>query len=148
MWMRAVVRSVVATQQSNVGGLPLHLQNGQNTSGVQVPPLPFGLNEKRYSRADGGRQMMPVDQPGHKAEAVPKEAWFFDPAKGDYHEAIRPCAPLINRDGAIVDEATWAEQSAAESKQYWNGALSSSASGILPECRRGATLEESLPSDE
>ena len=79
----------------------------------------------------------------------PKELWFYDPHKDDYHKACRPDLPLRNDDGeAVDDEATWTAQKAAESKGYWRRPLSSSASGIFPRYRGGGTLAESLPSDE
>ena len=54
LWMREVVRAVVATQHSAVTELPTYLQGGSNEAEVAVPPLPFGPTEKRYYAADGG----------------------------------------------------------------------------------------------
>ena len=136
LWQRQLVQAVVATQQSAVELLPLQLQGGENRCGVQVPPLPFGPNEKRYSRADGGAEMATAEQLGVEGEMEPKELWFYDPQKDDYHKACRPDLPLRNDAGeAVDDEATWAEQKAAESKGYWRRPLSSSACGVFPRYR-------------
>ncbi|CAK0911448.1 unnamed protein product, partial [Prorocentrum cordatum] len=149
LWMRQVVQAVVATQQSAVELLPLQLQGGENKCGVAVPPLPFGPNEKRYFRADGGAEMATAEQLGAEGETGPQELWFYEPKVDDYHRAIRPDLPLRNNDGEAVDgDAAWTEQRAAENKGYWRRPLSSSASGIFPKCRGGGTLAESPPSDE
>ncbi|CAK0817607.1 unnamed protein product, partial [Prorocentrum cordatum] len=149
LWMRQVVQAVVATQQSAVELLPLQLQGGENKCGVAVPPLPFGPNEKRYFRADGGAEMATAEQLGVEGETEPQELWFYEPRVDDYHRAIRPDLPLRNNDGEAVDgDAAWTEQRAADNKGYWRRPLSSSASGIFPRYRGGGTLAESLPSDE
>ncbi|CAK0895070.1 unnamed protein product, partial [Prorocentrum cordatum] len=149
LWMRQVVQAVVATQQSAVELLPLQLQGGENKCGVAVPPLPFGPNEKRYFRADGGAEMATAEQLGAEGETEPQELWFYVPKVDDYHRAIRPDLPLRNNKGETVDgDAAWTEQRAAESKGYWRQPLSSSASGIFPRYRGGGTLAESLPSEE
>ncbi|CAK0792583.1 unnamed protein product, partial [Prorocentrum cordatum] len=149
LWMRQVLQAVVATQQSAVELLPLQLQGGENKCGVAVPPLPFGPNEKRYFRADGGAEMATAEQLGVEGETEPQELWFYEPKVDDYHRAIRPDLPLRNNDGEAVDgDAAWTEQRAAENKGYWRRPLSSSASGIFPRYRGGGTLAESLPSDE
>ncbi|CAK0795192.1 unnamed protein product, partial [Prorocentrum cordatum] len=149
LWMRQVVQAVVAAQQSAVGLLPLQLQGGENECGVVVPPLPFGPNEKRYFRADGGAEMATAEQLGVEGETEPQGLWLHDPKVDDYHRAIRPGLPLRNNDGEAVDgDAAWTEQRAAENKGYWRRPLSSSASGIFPRYRGGGTLAESPPSDE
>ncbi|CAK0847613.1 unnamed protein product, partial [Prorocentrum cordatum] len=148
LWMRQVVQAVVATQQSAVELLPLQLQGGENKCGVAVPPLPFGPNEKRYFRADGGAEMATAEQLGREGETE-EALWFYDPRADGYHRAIRADLPLLNNDGEAVDgDAAWTEQRAAENKGYWRRPLSSSASGIFPRYRGGGTLAESLPSDE
>ncbi|CAK0841403.1 unnamed protein product, partial [Prorocentrum cordatum] len=78
LWMRQVVQAVVATQQSAVELLPLQLQGGENKCGVTVPPLPFGPNEKRYFRADGGAEMATAEQLGDGGETEPQELWFYE----------------------------------------------------------------------
>ncbi|CAK0850189.1 unnamed protein product, partial [Prorocentrum cordatum] len=75
LWMRQVVQAVVATQQSAVELLPLQLQGGENKCGVEVPPLPFGPNEKRYFRADGGAEMATAEQLGDGGETEPQGYW-------------------------------------------------------------------------
>ncbi|CAK0814408.1 unnamed protein product, partial [Prorocentrum cordatum] len=149
LWMRQVVQAVVATQQSAVELLPLLLQGGENKCGVAVPPLPFGPNEKRYFRADGGAEMVTAEQLGVEGETEPQELWLYEPKVDHYHRAIRPDLPLRNNDGEAVDgDAAWTEQRAAENKGHWRRPLSSSASGIFPRYRGGGTMAESLPSDE
>ncbi|CAK0863360.1 unnamed protein product [Prorocentrum cordatum] len=88
LWMRQVVQAAVATQQSAVELLPLQLQGGENKCGVTVPPLPFGPNEKRYFRADGGAEMATAEQLGDGGETEPRELRFYEPKVDDYHRAI------------------------------------------------------------
>eukprot|EP00959_Pyramimonas_sp_CCMP1952_P147624 3089161-Pyramimonas_sp.AAC.1 len=76
--MRQVVQAVVATQQSAVESLPLHLQGGENKCGAEVPPLPFGPNEKRHCRADGGKETATPEQLGKEGEKR-EDLYYYDP---------------------------------------------------------------------
>ena len=145
--MRQVAEAVVATQQSAVGLFPLQLQNGENRCGVEMPPLPFGPNEKRNFRADGAREVATAEQLGGDGVTGNQPLDFHEPAGDQYHAAYRPNLPLRDDAGEVVaDEATYVEQKRNESKGYWKRPLSSSVSGIFPEYRSGGTLAEALPS--
>ncbi len=63
-WMHELVRAVASVQESAVTELPKHLHGGGDTAGADVPPLPFGPNERRYLAPDGGTECqiyLPVD---------------------------------------------------------------------------------------
>ena len=63
--MLAVVEAVLSVQQSSVQQLPrlAEVQPAQRVSDDElVAPLPFGPNEQRHFRADGGREMATAEE--------------------------------------------------------------------------------------
>jgi hypothetical protein len=52
-WMKQVIAAAMATQETAVTEIPRSMQGGTNRADIQVPPLPFGPNERSKTRADG-----------------------------------------------------------------------------------------------
>ena len=146
LWMKQVIAAALATQESAVTELARQMQGGQNPADVQIPPLPFGPNERNKFRADGGDETAAAVECGLEETVEDQPLYFYDPTQldeGVWKPAVRAHLPLRNRSGEVVDDAAWKTQFEEEHQGMWSRSVSTWPSGSFPPYRLGL---EQLPS--
>ena len=148
-WMRELVAAVAAVQESSVTQFPQSMQPGLDpTSSAQVPPLPFGINERRRYHADGQVETVTSAELSQKMygnedaslNEGDKELYYYVPSNAEddaWQTAIRPDLPLRDDTGEEISEEAYKMKYSTSNADLWNKKISEWASGRFPGYRLG-----------
>ena len=160
MWMRELVASVASVQESAVTQLPQILQPGNpSPDAALVPPLPFGVNDRRRYHADGAVETATPAELGVEAQGDDKDTsnadgqgmYYYVPANTEtdaWQPAVRPDLPLRSNAGDEVTEEQWNAEHNESDVSLWTKKISEWASGKFPAYRMGeCTVIERFPEE-
>ena len=129
--------------------MPASLQPADDADDrAQLPPLPFGPNERCRYHADGVAETATAAELGleetktdgnDNEEALP-DLFYYVPANNEddaWQPAIRPDLPLRNDAGDEVSEEAWKIEYDESNANLWSKKISDWASGRIPSYRLG-----------
>ena len=160
LWMLELIADITVVQESSVTQFPQSMQPGLDTaSGAQIPPLPFGPNERRNYHADGAAETATRAELGLEVhenddaagDEETKQLYYYDPKDAEedmWQPAVRPALPLRSDARDELTEEEYKRRYDEANTSLWTKKISDWASGRFPQYRVGErTRVESLSGD-